>query len=199
MKTKPQTDQGFTIIELLIGLLLSIMVMIGIWNTFHFQQQSYALQRQKVAMEQNLRAGMQLMEQEIRMAGCDPTGLTNAGFETALPDAVRFTMDINNDADTGLYDGDVADSNEDITYTVYTDADGIQKLGRISQAGGVTQPVAEHIKEVLFEYLDSNGNATAAVAQIRAVRITLTAQTANTNPTREASLTSIIKCRNMGI
>ena len=199
MKMKRRNDRGFTIIELIIALLLSSMVMIGIWNTFHFQQQSYNLQRQKVAMEQNLRAGMQLMEQEIRMAGCDPSDLTNAGFHTRLPGAIGFTMDINNDANTGLYDGDVADPNEDITYTLYNDTDGIQKLGRRSQAGGPIQSVAEHINALAFLYLDSDGNETAEAAQIRSVVITLTAQTANTNPVRTATLTTQINCRNMGI
>jgi len=195
MKTKMMIDQGFTIIELIIVMLISSLVMIGIWNTFHFQQQSYALQRQIVAMEQNLRGGMQLMEMEIRMAGMDPTGFADAGIVNPNPgNSIIFTMDLDADSDaTGV-------SNEDITYTRYQDGDGIWKLGRRTpSATGTIQPVAEYISALDFQFLDAAGNGTTSEASVRSVQITLTAQTANTNPTRTSQLTTLIHCRNLGI
>lgn len=201
MKTKKMTDQGFTLVELLIVLAISTLVMIGIWNTFSFQQRSYALQRQIVAMEQNLRGGMQLMEMEIRMAGMDPTGFADAKIfdptttdKTITPgNSISFTMDLDADSSaTGV-------SNEDITYTTYTDADGIQKLGRRTPSTtGTIQPVAEYITAVDFQFLDGNGNGTTSETAVRSVQITLTARTAN-DPTRTSQLQTLIHCRNLGI
>lgn len=199
MNAQKQTNQGFTIIELVIVILISSVVMIGIWNTFQFQQRSYALQRQVVAMEQNLRSGMEFMLSEIRMAGYDPNGSTGAGIvmTSSNSSTIRFTMDVNNDANEEVYDGDVNDSGEDITYAVYTDTDGVQKLGRTT--GGSTQPVAEYIDSLTFAYLDEDGNATATQADVRSVQITLRAMTANTTPTRYEQLTTQVRCRNLGL
>ena len=199
MKTKKKNDKGFTILELLIAMFISMIVMTGIWKTFSFQQKSYLLQRQIVAMEQNLRAGMMLMELEIRMAGCDPNGGADAGIVTAGANSIRFTMDINNNSDTYFFDGDTTDTNEDITYSLYTAADGVQKLGRTSPSTGTVQPVAEYINFVAFVYKDASGNNTTNPANVRSVEITLEARTAKTSPTRYAELTTLINCRNIGL
>jgi len=190
MKTKKRTDPGFTLIELLVAMAISGLVMTAIYTTFSFQQKSYSLQRQMVAMEQNLRASMFMLEREIRMAGCDPYGTAGAGIVTANANTIRFTMDLN-------YDADIVDSNEDITYYLYT-ADGIQKLGRKSTPG-TTSPVAEHINALTFEYLDEDGAVTANLSNIRSVRITLEAKTANIKPVRYEELETVIKCRNLGL
>ena len=198
MKTKKKNDKGFTILELLIAMFISLIVMTGIWKTFSFQQKSYFLQRQIVAMEQNLRAGMMLMESEIRMAGCDPNGTADAGIVTAGDNSIRFTMDINNDSDTYFFDGDTQDTNEDITYALNMAADGIQKLVRTSPSTGM-QPVAEYINSLVFVYKDANGNDTSNPANARSVEITLQARTARTSPTRTAELKTLINCRNIGL
>ena len=135
------------------------------------------------------------MEMEIRMAGMDPTGFADAGIVNPNPgNSIIFTMDLDADSDaTGV-------SNEDITYTRYQDGDGIWKLGRRTpSATGTIQPVAEYISALDFQFLDAAGNGTTSEASVRSVQITLTAQTANTNPTRTSQLTTLIHCRNLGI
>ena len=190
METKKRTDTGFTLIELLVVLAISGLVMTAIYTTFRFQQQSYSLQRQMVAMEQNLRSAMIMMEKEIRMAGCDPFGIAGAGIVTANASTIQFTMDLN-------YDSDVNDNDERITYSLYT-TDGVQKLGRREQAGP-NQAVAEHMKSQQFIYLDGDGFPTSTLSRIRSVRITLEAKTANVKPERTEQLTTLIKCRNLGL
>jgi type IV pilus assembly protein PilW len=190
METNKRTDAGFTLIEILVVLAISGLVFSAIWATFRFQQQSYSLQRQMVAMEQNLRSAMIMMEKEIRMAGCDPFGLAGAGIVTNESDVIRFTMDLN-------YDSDVNDTGEDITYRLYT-TDNIQKLGR-SEGGGANQAVAEHINSLQFVYLDADGAVTSTLSRIRSVQITLEANTANIEPERTEQLTTLINCRNLGL
>ncbi len=191
METIKRTDTGFTLIELLVVLAISGLVMTAIFSTFRFQQQSYSLQRQMVAMEQNLRSAMIMMEKEIRMAGCDPFDIAGAGIVTDDPGEIRFTMDLN-------YDSDVNDPNEDITYSLYTE-DGIQKLGRKEPADADYKAVAEHIKSLEFIYLDAGGAVTSTLSRIRSVQITLEAKTANIEPERTEKLTTLIKVRNLGL
>ena len=190
METKKRTDPGFTLIELLVVLAISGLVMTAIYTTFRFQQQSYSLQRQMVAMEQNLRSAMIMMEREIRMAGCDPFGIAGAGIVTADLDKIQFTMDLN-------YDADVNDSNENITYKLYP-AGNPTMLGR-ENPPGTTSRVAENFNSLEFKYLDADGAETATLSRIRSVRITLEARTANIKPERTEKLSTVIKCRNLGL
>jgi len=164
-------------------------------------------------MQQNLRAALLLLSRELRLAGYDPTSQANAGFTSAAVDSVTFTMDLNED-------GDVNDSDETITYNLYT-SDGIQKLGRRNPTQNM--PVAEHIANLEFYYRLENGTWTTApanLADIRAIRISILAQASAKDPNFGASpsfttpsgatwtlpagyrgrlATITITCRNMGL
>jgi len=64
------TDRaGFTLIELLIALILSVVIVGAVYATFNSQQKSFSLTNQKVDMQQEGRAAMNLMMRDIRMAG----------------------------------------------------------------------------------------------------------------------------------
>lgn len=209
------SDQGFTITELLVAVLISGIVMTGIYSTYYSQQKSYVTQTEVAAMQQNLRAGMYYMEREIRMAGYDPTGNANAGIVTADSSSIRFTEDLNGDGDTN-------DSNEDMTYSLYdSGGDGDNDLGR-KVGGGSNQPVAENIDALNFVYLDQDGNATTTLSQIRSIQISMVVRsdrvdqkyinntvyrnqqgtviyTAPGDSYRRDLLTAQIKCRNLGL
>jgi len=64
-----KNKKGVTLIELLIALIISALLIAGIYNTFIGQQKTYIVQEQVVDMQQNLRAGINKMMREIRMAG----------------------------------------------------------------------------------------------------------------------------------
>jgi type IV pilus assembly protein PilW len=165
-KTRGQNNKGFTLIELLVAMTVTGIVMSSTYLAYQSQQESYVVQEQVAAIQDNIRSAMYYMESEIRMAGCDPTRDANAGFVTADSGILRFTQDIHdgldNDADgtvdepdeVGDCDGFTDDFNEDISYTLYDeDGDGDTDLGR-SMAGGALQPVAENIDALDFVYLD---------------------------------------------
>ena len=94
-----RNTNGFTLIEILVALVLSIIVMAAIYSTFHSQQKSYMVQEQVAAMQQNLRAAMFYMEREIRMAGCDPTrkAKPEPAIVTANADMIAFSEDTDAD------------------------------------------------------------------------------------------------------
>jgi type IV pilus assembly protein PilW len=72
MNTKNQkwlTDRGFTLVELLVAMAITLVVMGAIFLTFKSQQDSYIIQDQITATQQNLRAAMYILTRDIQMAG----------------------------------------------------------------------------------------------------------------------------------
>ncbi|MDI6763579.1 MAG: prepilin-type N-terminal cleavage/methylation domain-containing protein [Thermodesulfobacteriota bacterium] len=61
--------RGLTLIELLIVLVISSILIAGIYRTFIGQQHTYTVQEQVVDMQQSLRMAINQMVREIRMAG----------------------------------------------------------------------------------------------------------------------------------
>ena len=183
-------EKGFTLIEILVAMAISGVVMAGIYSVYHANLKSSITQEQVAVMQQNLRAAILLMEREIRRAGNDPTGNAGAGIQNANASSISFTMDIHdgtdNDADgstdeadeAGNGDGDVTDTNEDITYLrLDPDGDGNFDLFRRDAVVAGDQLIAENIDALDFVYIDGNGNVTATLSEIRSVQITIVAKT----------------------
>jgi type IV pilus assembly protein PilW len=172
------SNQGFTLTELLVAMVISGIVAAGIYSTFYSQQKSYMTQEQVAAMQQNLRGAMHILGREIRMAGYDPTGWAPTGIQTADLNSIRFTLDITDDSGTGDPDGDTGDPSEDITYAlVDLDGDGDTDLVRNDVNGGGNHQIAENIDALNFVYLDKDGNPTATLSEIRAVQASVVART----------------------
>jgi prepilin-type N-terminal cleavage/methylation domain-containing protein len=170
---------GFTLIEIMVAMAISILALAAIYGAFQSQQRSQTTQQMVVDMQQNARAALALMCREIRMAGYQPLahdGVDNdgvngiddpgesnvQGFVTARSDIIKFTLDLN-------ADGDDNDDNESITYGFYngTDANGdgiadagAAPLGREHRTGAGFQALAFDIEAVAFAYAfdaDSDG------------------------------------------
>jgi prepilin-type N-terminal cleavage/methylation domain-containing protein len=60
---------GFTIVELLVAMSISLIVMAAIFSTFKSQQDSYVVQSQVSVTQQNLRAALFMITRDIQMAG----------------------------------------------------------------------------------------------------------------------------------
>ena len=69
MTKKNQNNQGFTLVELMVAMAISLVIMGAIFLTFKSQQDSYIIQDQVTAMQQNLRAAMYMLARDIQMAG----------------------------------------------------------------------------------------------------------------------------------
>jgi len=183
MKIKMKdTNRGFTLIEVLIALVISSVLMIGIYSAFKTQQDSYQAQDQVVEMQQNIRAGSFILTNEIRMAGFDPTSRADAGITTATRSHLAFTKDDNLDEDT-------ADTGESVIlgFSAANDADldGIVDGGGVASLGMDTgsgfQPLTENIQAVEFYYHLSDGSQTLTPAatelsDIRSIQISILAR-----------------------
>lgn len=176
-ESKRLCEKGFSLVELMVAMAMSGFIMAAIYTLFISQHKTYVVQERTVAVQQNLRAALFFIEREVRMAGCNPTGIIAAhpdypGFYTANHDEMRFKEDIDSS-------GGIA-SSEDITYNL----DGVE-LDRNDDT------VAENIEVLNFIYLDKNGQPlndmdgtaglpedlpAADLAKIRAVEIAIIAR-----------------------
>jgi type IV pilus assembly protein PilW len=217
--------QGFTLVELLVAMALALIVITSISSAFISQRKTFNSQEQVTEMVQSARAALDMISREVRMAGYAPTGY-DSQFEddptvaqTALKmqrtdsTAARFVgipysatqlqvlADIDDDAGTGVGDGDASDTHENITYT-YDSAN--KQIDRNTGAGA--QPFAENIQAFTFLYYDEFGTATTTTADIRQIDITVTARTSKPDPDygqnggyRTYTLNSYVTPPNLGL
>jgi len=198
-------DGGFSLIELLVAMAIGLLILGAMYGVFTLHGKAFGIQEQVAEMQQTARVAMDIMTREIRMAGYDPTGSASAGMVSVSSNSLTFSLDTTDDAGTGSPDGDTGDSNEYVTYSLYT-TDGIQKLGRKSTASATNQPVAEHVQSLAFEYWDAAGAATTAPANVRRVKVTIVVRTSKPDPKytsnggyRTYTLASVITPRNLGL
>lgn len=194
-------EQGFSLIELLIATVISLVLFTSLFTAFIMQRKAYNVQEQITEMMQVARAAMDMMGREIKVAGYDLAGL----MQKTDPSAADFvgipydTSQLEVVADLNA-DGDTSDPNEDIVYAYYTASKQIKR----KTGAGSFQPFAEDIQSYQFEYLDSSGNAATTTANIRRIKITITARTAHRDPNyspnggyRTYTLTSLIVPTNL--
>lgn len=147
-----KAQKGFTIVELLVAMAISIIVMAAVYSTYRSQQQSYIVQDQVAAAQQNLRAAMYVMTKDIRMAGfdLDPNDGDSFGVIDALGDSIKFTSD-NGTSDSDYYGNNVINPGETITYSM-------SGKNLVRDAGGGNQVVAENIEALGFAYSFDNND-----------------------------------------
>lgn len=173
-------EKGFTVIELMIAAALSLIVMSGIYSIYRSQQKSYLTQEQVTMMQQNLRVGMVIITDDIRMAGYvhpNITGVT-AGITTANPTTLIFTVLKNKDDDPA----DVAANKVLETIKYFLDAGNFLKRTISDGTYTDTQVIADDIDALNFVYLDENGNETATLAEIQSIQVTMVARSGKADP-----------------
>ncbi len=194
------SEKGFTLIELLVAMVASLVVLGAIAGTFIIQNNTYEQQAQVVQMQENARAGIQIMTTEFLMAGYDPTGSASAGIVTAGSDSVTFSMDLDGD---GTVTGS-SESSEYVTYALDTTDNQLTRMGTSTDTS--PDPLSEDIEAVSLTYYDANNAVTAVVGNIRRITIELRARTHNPDRTytpnsgyRIRTLTSDVRPRNLGL
>ncbi|MEJ2657314.1 MAG: prepilin-type N-terminal cleavage/methylation domain-containing protein [Desulfobacterales bacterium] len=183
------SNQGFTMIELLVGMVVSLLALAAIYSTFLAQHRSYQVQRETADMQQNIRAAMYYMQREIRMAGSNPyNSIPVFGIAAAGQNSITFTEDVRGPTAGTLDvqrspDGDAGDPAENITY----DLNGTDLRRTDNNVSPVPQVVAQNINALDFVYLDGNSAVinfdasgfipAANLGQIRYIEITIVART----------------------
>ena len=184
---------GYSLIELMIAMTIGLVILGAIGTLFVMQQESTSDQARIIEMQENLRAGMDIMSRELLMAGYDPykndpSKAKTTGILEANANSIRiaYAEDENNNGHT-----DDAGEYKDITYTIDT---ANKTLKREINSGGA-QPLALNINSLSLSYTYSP-TTSILVTDIRSIEITLTAQSESSIP---RILKENIKPRNLGL
>lgn len=173
MKKIPNSNKGFSLIEMMVALAVTSILLAGIYTTYMMQLKSHLTQQLVVEMQQSMRGSMQLMEREIRMAGYDPAN-AGAGIVIMQANQFRFTMDLDGD-------GNITGTNEDVRYSI----NAAGSLGRETGGAGGLQPLAEFTDALNFVYLDGSGNVVTNplnVSTVRSVQVTIVTRSSQNVP-----------------
>lgn len=184
IKTLRKGQSGFTMVEILVALVLSLLLLTGVYNVFISQQKAYTVEDQLTELMQNVRVGMDFIMRDLRMAGYDPNanlpggvqifGFTDSAFTesndssigAASSQAIYFTLDADGD---GVID---TNGNERKAYNIAdkylmdgktSGADGLLdtlQKATIDAAGAISgwQAVAENITALTFTYTYVDGD-----------------------------------------
>lgn len=196
--------KGFSLNELLVAMVIMSVVSSAIYGVFSISGRSYTTQSVTADVQQSVRSAMELMLQDIRVAGLDPTASGNFGIELAEAEKLRFTSD---SIDTGLNDfnGILDDTNaERITY--------VRQSTRLNQIlyettdSESSAPLISDVQNLKFTYFDADGNdlgspvPAAQLSDIRTINVSITVEEpAGRNGPVRRTLTNGVKCRNMGL
>ena len=197
-----QAKPGFSLVELLVALAIMSIVSAAIYTMFVLSQENYTTQNVSADVQQTIRAAMELMAQDIRQAGLDPTNSDNFGIQEATALRLHFTSD-SIDTGTGEFNGVVDNTNsESVTYE-FT-ANRIDQIVYKGTGAENTQPLIENVQELSFAYFDADGVDLGSpvpndrLDDIRAIQISLTVeQPAGRAEPVSRTLTNRIKCRNL--
>lgn len=145
--------KGLTLVELMIVLVLSLGLMATVYTLYLSQSTMERSQHRVTAMQQDLRAIVEMISHDIMHAGID-TGFKGAKIEGIPGDIsgnqyLRMRMNLNDDEDT-------SDENEDIAYRL--SGTTLERFDFNLSSGGVAKPIADNVSLILFTYRDSEGN-----------------------------------------
>lgn len=160
-----RSNDGITLIELMVAMAIAGIVLMAIYSAYRTQSTIYRTQSVELAMQQNLRGAVYLLESEIRMAGYDMNdtgtfGITDITFRDTDyvlnlggNSSITFTSDLDDDG--------VLDTNETFSYSIYDNPvatpDGILDMARNNGAG--RQIIGESIVALGLAYaFDNDGD-----------------------------------------
>ena len=201
-------NDGLTLIELLIALTVSAFVMAGLYQTSIGQQKTYTVQEQVVDVQQSVRAALDRMTREIRMAGYRKEILATAGNISGFTSIITPRNNVNN---VGKSDDQITViiADKAITYRLQWDAadPGKPVLVR-NENGGGAEILADNVENLQIKYTLGDETVTdlpVLPESIRMVTINVTARTNIKDPQLSGDgylrrgLSSYTLVRNIGL
>ena len=189
---------GFSMIELLIAMTISVCVLTATMVIAAQVQKGYDIELEAAAARNEAEFAVAAIARELRAAGANPYNMTTSPCPVAgtafrpilrnpdgdaLPDDIRFHSDVNppNKALGGPAAGACTEANEDVTIS----HDPANRT--ITRRDNNTEAVATAftdgvITNLTFQYLNVNRAVTAVDAQVCYVRVNVTATTRRNDP-----------------
>lgn len=196
-----RNKKGFTTIELLFSMAIMSIALGSIYSLYMSHVGFYTTETVASRVQQNVRSSINLIMQDIRMAGLDPEDSGLFGIQQITAQSIRFTADRDMDGeldDPDLTDGlDVSDL-EQIAY-VYDGNSALEMI--LYHADGTVETqdtLVDNVLNFTFSYLDANDAVTAVPEEIRTVLIQMTIQKpAGRKAPVNRTLIKRVRCRNL--
>jgi type IV pilus assembly protein PilW len=196
-----RNKKGFTTIELLFSMAIMSIALGSIYSLYMSHVGFYTTETVASRVQQNVRSSINLIMQDIRMAGLDPEDSGLFGIQQITAQSIRFTAD--RDMDGELDDPDLADGLDvsDLEQIAYV-YDGNSALEMILyHADGTVETqdtLVDNVLNFTFSYLDANDAVTAVPEEIRTVLIQMTIQKpAGRKAPVNRTLIKRVRCRNL--
>jgi len=215
-QTEPaKSPDGFTLVEILITMLISSFILAAAFTIFANYSRTNTIQTVTTDIQQDIRAGISFMEQDIRNAGLNPRELTTGvGFTAASSTTFTFNSDNDfnglvavDDLSTAGVDETVTSPDEQITYTFNAVAG---TLTRTNLAG--TQTLLNNVINIApnltrFQYFDTRNNLiagdpipAASLENIRSVNIQISlSEPAGQYGMLSRTIQTRVYCRNLNL
>jgi prepilin-type N-terminal cleavage/methylation domain-containing protein len=209
-----KNEEGLTLIELMIVLVLSLILMAAAYMSYQIQSTSSQTQSQVSLMQQDLRAAMYNLSKDIRNAGCETKAVISAAevpnlVATSNSSGVnRLTLYMDITGTGGNPDGDTNDPGEHVLYRLQgTDLQRIDFNDNNS-----TMQIAQNVQAFQLTYYSYNSatNTFSVIlaaalpgneANVRLVKISMTTRSSQPDPDSGQYLTRTldrrIKLRNI--
>lgn len=190
---KKQAESGFSLIELLIAMAIASILMTAVVSVFYYLNRSMSGENTRVALQQSVRAAVNVMASDLKEVGLDPHTKKRFSIERATGSEIRFSSDLNMDG--------TLDDNEMFTYA-FSGSNLNMTIGR----AGAPEPLLSNVESLSFRYFNDRDTEIGAGAgevsdrdEIRSVEITLSAREnywgGSGSETR--SYTTLVRCRNL--
>jgi type IV pilus assembly protein PilW len=179
-----RTQPGFTLVELMVTLLISFVVAGAAYSAYVVQQKNYTIQEEVAVVQQNIRAGLDIMTREMRMAGYDPSFSGNYRINAADADRFCFTSDLCDDGGPPAACVIGGENNtETFQYELYKPANAAADYPFSLRRTPAGSAIAENIEHLAFSYTLRDGSRTsvpdnAELQQIVQVDISLLVRSA---------------------
>jgi type IV pilus assembly protein PilW len=186
-------ERGFSMIELMIAVLVSLMVLGSAASVIQGVQSTYAHQMDDATVQQEARFAMDFIRRTIEQAGSNPYSISSSPCVDDFQ-GIRINPNANGtsirvQADIGTPDGHLVGSgggnctqqNEDVTIDLDAATGAITRRDRAVDAAAVawTDGVFTNLQ---FQYFDESMTATAVPRDIRVVRVTITGRSRTARP-----------------
>jgi len=175
---------GFSLAEFLVSTFIMLLVASAVFAMLAETQRAASYQTEVQAVLDNARIATDTVERILRQAGNDPLAVGFPGLTIVSGTEVRVRSDLTGSAagagepDKGDSDGDTADAGEDVTIRY----NAANRSLEVTPNGGSAQAVANYITAFNMQYIDANGGATGLGANVRKVRVALSAATTLADP-----------------
>jgi prepilin-type N-terminal cleavage/methylation domain-containing protein len=221
--TKLRTSAaGFTMIELLVSMVLSLVTVASVYAVYRVQAHTLNVQQNRQIAMDYARGVVDTMVREIRNAGANPLGVSSGancagsptaglpGVVTATSTSFKLTYDYRGSAAGSLPDGNCDDPDEEVTYQYQIPgpqncASGTGDITRT--ANGTTEPLTDcNVTAFSLSYYAQNSSTAMSpvvVTDIQRVQLTVTVQSKHPDGQFGGQLTSTISSnidlRNRGL